>query len=79
MLLHQDNLDAETNMVRDFCQYLESEGIVSNYETKDLLLYEGGVKAQRAITAIFNQVDAQLQTKGFRSESVLDKPGDWPG
>jgi hypothetical protein len=68
----------ETNLIENFCKYLESEGIVSTYETKDLLCYGAGMKARKAITTIFDQVDVQLREDGFTSTSREGKDAEWP-
>jgi len=68
----------ESSLIRNFCNYLESEGIVSTYETKDLLAYEAGLKARRAVTGLFNQVAGQLQKDGFSTVLVEDRKDYWP-
>ena len=73
----QQNLsEVEDNLLINFIKYLESEGIVSNYETKDLLCYGKGIKAQNGTVAILNQVSDRLRSDGF--SSVLDAKSDWP-
>src|SRR5206468_3782289 len=48
--------DVESSLIRNFCDYLESEAIVSTYEIKDLLSYAAGLRARQGITSIFNQI-----------------------
>ena len=71
--------DVERSLIENFCNYLESEGIVSTYETKDLLNYAAGIKARKAITGIFNQVASQLKALDERYETRLieEKDGRW--
>jgi hypothetical protein len=78
MLRQSDLSDVETSLIRNLCEYLESEGIVSTYEAKDLLSYEGGLRAQRAIAGIFNQLDARLRTEGFECVFEPGKKDNWP-
>jgi hypothetical protein len=73
-----DLSDVEISLIENLCEYLESEGIVSIYQTKDLLSYADGLKAQKAITAIFNQVASRLQADKFESEFVEGKKDSWP-
>ena len=70
--------EVEVNLVKNLCEYLESEGIVSTYETKDLLRYSDGLKAKKAVAGIFNQIRSRLKPDGF--ESVLDEERKdcWP-
>jgi hypothetical protein len=68
----------ETSLVKNLCEYLESEGIVSTYETKDLRLYAGGLKAQRAVEGILNQLDSRLRTEGFECVFEHGKKDSWP-
>jgi hypothetical protein len=70
--------DVESNLISNFCEYLESEGIVSTYETKDLLSYSAGLKARKAIIGIFNQVASRLETDAFKSLLVDGKKDSWP-
>jgi hypothetical protein len=41
MLRDTDLHDVESSLIKSFCDYLESEAIVSTYEIKDLLSYAG--------------------------------------
>ncbi len=72
--------EVESNLISNFCEYLESEGIVSDYETKDLFSYSAGLMAQRAITGIFNQVESRLEAEahGFNCVFIDGKKGSWP-
>jgi hypothetical protein len=72
--------DVESSLLKNFCNYLESEGIVSTYETKDLLSYSAGLKARKAIAGIFNQVASRLEMEdcGFKTTSIEDKKDHWP-
>lgn len=76
-MLKVNNLsDVESSLIENFCGYLESEGIVSTYEVKDLLSYEAGMKARKAVTGIFNQIGSRLEADKFQSVYVDRK--DWP-
>ncbi len=76
----KDLSDVETSLIENFCEYLESEGIVSTYETKDLLSYSAGLKARKAVAGLFNQVASRLEAEsaGFESVLVDDRKGHWP-
>ena len=78
MARNGDLSDVERNLIINLCEYLESEGIVSTYETKNLLSYSDGLKAQKAVTAIFNQVSSRLQADGFDSVLTDHKRDFWP-
>jgi hypothetical protein len=78
MLKADTLLDVEISLIRNFCEYLESEGIVTTYDTKDLLNYAAGVKARKAINGVFNQVASQLEESGFEVRSVEDRKDAWP-
>ena len=72
-MLRSDNLqDVESSLLRNFCNYLGSEAIVSTYEMKDLLSYAAGVKARSAVTGIFNQICSRLESEGFEMSSIED-------
>jgi hypothetical protein len=70
--------EVEVSLVKNLCEYLESEGIVSTYETKDLLRYSDGLKAKKAVAGIFNQVASRLKPDGFESVSDEDRKDWWP-
>ena len=44
MLRDNDLHDVESSLIKNFCDYLESEAIVSTYEVTDLLSYAAGLK-----------------------------------
>ncbi len=69
--------DVESNLIKYLLDYLESEAIVSTYETKDLLSYAAGWKARKAVIGIFNCVNSTLEVDGFKTESV-EGEGGWP-
>jgi hypothetical protein len=73
-----NSTDIENNLVENFCEYLESEGIVSTYETKDLLRYSDGLKAKKAVTGIFNQVSSRLEIDRFQCEATDGGKNGWP-
>jgi hypothetical protein len=72
--------DAEVSLIENFCDYLESEGIVTNYETKDLLNYAAGIKARKAVNGIFAQVAERLKKTDEKYETHIDddRKGRWP-
>ena len=72
--------DAEVSLIENFCDYLESEGIVTNYETKDLLNYAAGIKAHKAVNGIFGQVAEGLKKtdEKFETQIVDDRKDRWP-
>ena len=78
MLRKNDLSGVESGLIKNFCDYLESEAIVSTYEIKDLLSYAEGVKARKAVTGIFNEVTARLEVDGFRTASTEDRKDYWP-
>jgi hypothetical protein len=78
MLRENDLSDVESSLIKNFCDYLESEAIVSTYETKDLLSYAAGVKARKAVTGIFNEVTARLEADGFKTVSIEGRKDNWP-
>ena len=75
---HNDLSDVESTLIRNLCEYLESEGIVTTYETRNLLSYSDGLKAQKAVKAIFNQVSSRLEVDGFKSVFVDTTKETWP-
>lgn len=78
-MLRSDNLqDVESSLLKNFCDYLGSEAIVSTYEMKDLLSYAEGVKARRAVNGIFNQISSWLESQGFEMSSIEDWEDYWP-
>lgn len=71
--------DTDSNIIKNFCEYLESEGIVKNYEAKDLLNYAAGIKAREALDGIFNQVRSRLEVEKFATRVIDDGKTDcWP-
>lgn len=78
-MLNADDLsDVESSLIKNFCDYLESEGIVSTYETKDLFSYAAGMRSRKAVTGIFNQVKSLFDTREFRVVPVEDRKDYWP-
>jgi PD-(D/E)XK nuclease superfamily len=78
-ILGANNLpDVESSLINNFCDYLEKEGIVSTYETKDLLSYAAGVKARNAVNGIFTQIGSRLQPEGFETSLTEGRSGQWP-
>ena len=76
-MLGANNLsDVESSLIENFCDYLESEAIVSTYEIRDLLSYEAGVKARKAVYGLFNQIGYWLEADKFQAVPVDRK--DWP-
>src|SRR5205085_897988 len=73
-----DLSEVESSLVENFCDYLESEAIVSTYETKDLLSYAAGVKARNAVSGMFNQIASRLGPDGFETSSTEDRRDYWP-
>jgi len=73
-----DLSEVETSLLKYFGKYLESEGIVSTYDTKDLLAFSAGLKAQRALTGIFDQVSASLKDVGFEPVFFKGRDDYWP-
>jgi len=78
MLRENDLSDAESSLIKNFCDYLESEAIVSTYEIKDLLSYAAGLKARKAVIGIFNEVAARLEADGFKTASTEERKDYWP-
>jgi hypothetical protein len=78
MLGTDDSSDVESSLIENFCDYLESEAIVSTYEIKDLLSYAAGLKARRAVTGIFNQITSRLETEGMNTVAIEDRKDYWP-
>src|SRR5205814_2183837 len=78
MLGANDLSEVESSLVENFCDYLESEAIVSTYETKDLLSYAAGVKARNAVSGMFNQIASRLGPDGFETSSTEDRRDYWP-
>ena len=78
MLEANDLSDVERSLLKNFCDYLESEAIVSTYEVKDLLSYADGLRARQAITGIFNNIRNRLGVEGFETISVEDRRDYWP-
>jgi len=70
--------EAEYRLIENFCNYLESEAIVSTYKIKDLLSYAEGLKARKAVTGIFSQTAARLEADGFIINPIEDKKDHWP-
>ncbi len=78
MLGANDLSDVECSLVENFSDYLESEAIVSTYEIKDLLSYEAGLKARKAVTGIFNQITSRLETDGMNTVAIEGRKDYWP-
>ena len=78
MLGANDLSDVESSLIDNFCDYLESEAIVSTYEIKDLLSYAVGVKARKAVTGIFNEIRDRVGVAGFETISVEERKDYWP-
>jgi len=79
VLKQNDLSDSETSLITNFCDYLESEAIVSTYKIKDLLSYAAGVQARKAVTGTFNQIASRLEAEGFKVTSKLeDANNPWP-
>jgi hypothetical protein len=68
----------EKSLVKNFCDYLRVEAIVSTYEIKDLLSYAAGLRARQGITSIFNQIRDRLRIEGLETISVEDRKDYWP-
>ena len=62
--------ETEVNLIKNLCDYLESEGIVITFDTKDLLNYAEGFKARDAINGIFQQVASKLEENGFETRTI---------
>lgn len=78
-LVNLDTLsNTDKNLISQFCDYLESEGIVTTYKPSDLLSYGAGIKAQKAVTGIFSQVSSQLEAIGFDAKPVEGHVDRWP-
>jgi hypothetical protein len=78
-LLNETDLpESESNLINSICDYLESEAIVSVYKIEDLLRYEDGLRARKAVTAIFSQISSQLEIAGFKTDSIEDRKDFWP-
>ncbi len=61
--------ETEVNLIKNLCEYLESEGIVITFDTKDLFHYADGFKARDAINGIFQQVASKLEENGFETRA----------
>jgi hypothetical protein len=70
--------DVEVSLITNFCNYLESEGIVSTYEPKDLLNYAVGIKARKAVTGILYQVGSRLEKENYKIALTDEKKDSWP-
>ncbi len=78
-VLKEDDLsEVEQSLITNFCDYLESEAIVSTYQTKDLLSYAVGLKAREAVTGIFSQIASRLEADEFAAISVEGRKNHWP-
>ena len=78
MLRDNDLHDVESSLIKNFCDYLESEAIVSTYEVTDLLSYAAGLKARNAVSGIFNQIASRLKSDAFATTSIEDRKDYWP-
>ena len=77
--LRESNVsEVEFSLIENFCDYLESEAIVSTYAMKDLISYAAGLKARKAVTGIFNQVSECFKEDGFETIVVEEKKDKWP-
>jgi hypothetical protein len=72
------NGDATESLASNFCNYLESEGIVSTFETHDMQFYSKGLKAQRAVKSILAQVGDNLTREGFECVPIDGAQNQWP-
>jgi hypothetical protein len=73
--------DIDRVLVANLCGFLESEGIVSNYEMKNLLSYSDGLKAQKALDAVLNKVGNEFENgppSGRFATKFEKKSEAWP-
>ena len=73
---------AETDaavLAAHLCNYLEAEGIMSNWTPKEIAAYASGIKAKHAVETLFNQVATQLtdRDQDFTTRIVI-KDDQWP-
>jgi hypothetical protein len=73
------NLSAtDARIAEHFCNYLELEGIVSTWEPNQILGYNDGIKAKRALDSLFQQVATKLEdlNQGYLTET--NRNFEWP-
>jgi hypothetical protein len=77
--LKNDGLsDVEISLIENFSDYLESEGIVSTYKTKDMQCYSAGLNAQKAVASILGQVGGKLKADGYEHVLIDGNQFRWP-
>jgi hypothetical protein len=74
----QANHDPTASLASNFCEYLETEGIVSTYTIEDIQYYGPGLKAQKAVISILNQVGERLKAEGYDYSVIPSSPDGWP-
>lgn len=69
----------DASLMEHFCAFLELEGIVNTWESKEILQYGPGVKAKRALDSVFEQVETRLRELGQDYETKTMRPDrEWP-
>jgi hypothetical protein len=68
--------DAE--LAAAFCDYLQKEGIVMNYDVATLCQYAIGIKAQTALDGTFTQVTDTLAGEGYETNIQSRRKDRWP-
>jgi len=64
-------------MISQFCDYLERELIVTNWKTTDLQFLSPGIKAQRALRAIFEAVEERAQSELKLGSTLIPSDSEW--
>jgi hypothetical protein len=72
--------DSELRIVDQLCDYLGTEGIVINWQPRQIVNYGNGVFARKALRALFDQLGEQFENLDtqYVTKPVTDHENEWP-
>ena len=74
---HRWELEVSNTISSQFCEYLEKELIVTNWKIMDLQSLSSGLKAQRALRAIFESVQERAQSELKLKSKIVPSEEVW--